>query len=149
MKTYQYTECGLSNVFIDDVDVVQDDQGEETYTIKNILGLHKVIAHAIISRPRQRMTGEEFRFLRSEMGLTQEEAGKRLGRDRVTISRWERGETTIDPAVETVMKVLAIEKLGIDPDLSVEEMASQSDWAVEVTEIRIDGKNPSQYRLAA
>ena len=149
MKTYQYTECGLSNVFIDDVDVVQDDQGEETYAIKNILGLHKVITHAIISRSRQRMTGEEFRFLRSEMGLTQEEAGKRLGRDRVTISRWERGETTIDPAVETVMKVLAVEKLGIDPALSVEEMASRSDWAVEVTEIRIDGKNPNQYRLAA
>ena len=47
------------------------------------------------------------------------------------------------------MKVLAVEKLGIDADLSVEEMASQSDWAVEVTEIRINGKNPSQYRLAA
>ena len=81
------------------------------------------------------MTGDEFRFLRSEMGLTQEEAGKLLGRDRVTISRWERGETTIDPAVETVMKALANEKLGIDSHLTVEEMASQSDWAVEVTEI--------------
>ena len=149
MKTYQYSECGLNHVFIDDVDVVQDDQGEETYTIRNILGLHKLIAHAIISRPRQRITGDEFRFLRSEMGLTQEEAGKLLGRDRVTISRCERGETTIDPAVETVMKALANEKLGIDPHLTVEEMASQSDWAVEVTKIRIDGRNPSHYRLAA
>ena len=149
MKTYHYTECGLSNVFIDDVDVVQDNQGEETYTIKNILGLHKLIAHTIVSRLRQRMTGNEFRFLRSEMGLTQEEAGKRLGRDRVTISRWERGETTIDPAVETVMKMLAIEKLGIDRDMTVEELASQADWAVEVSEIRIDGRDPSNYRLAA
>ena len=149
MKTYQYTECGLSNVFIDDVDVVQDSRGEETYTIRNILGLHKLIAHTIVSRPRQRMTGDEFRFLRSEMGLTQEEAGKRLGRDRVTVSRWERGETTIDPAVETVMKMLAIEKLGINRDMTVEELVSRADWAVEVSEIRIDGRDPSNYRLAA
>lgn len=45
--------------------------------------------------------------------------------------------------------MLAIEKLGIDRDMTVEELASQADWAVEVSEIRIDGRDASNYRLAA
>jgi len=148
VQSYRYTECGLDNVVIDGVEVQLDDHGEDTYSIRNILGLHKVIAHAIISRA-QNMTGAELRFLRSEMGFTQEQLAKLLSCDRVTISRWERGETTIDAASEMVVKLLAAEKLEVDRGMSVEQMARRADWAAEVTEIRIDGSNPANYRLAA
>lgn len=148
VKMYQYTECGLSDVYLHNVDVVQDDHGEETYRIINVLSLHKLIASVIIDRSRGSMTGEEFRFLRSEMGFTQEEMGKKLGRDRATIGRWERGAAIVGPAAETVMKLLAAEKLQIESDRSVEQMAS--DWTDAVAgTIRIDGEDPNNYQLLA
>ena len=64
-------------MFLEGVDVQQDNHGDEVYSIENILSLHKVIAHAIIGR-RGGLSGPELRFLRSEMGLTQEELAKRL-----------------------------------------------------------------------
>jgi len=144
-KIYRYTECGLDNVFLEGVDVLQDDHGDEVYRIENILDLHKLIAYAIISR-RGGLSGPELRFLRSEMGLTQEELAKRLGCTRVTISRWERNEEAINLNAEVVVKLLTAEKLDIDPDMSIEDMALNSDWSAQVTEIRIDGSDPQHYK---
>lgn len=143
-KIYRYTECGLDNVFLEGVDVQQDDHGEEVYSIENILSLHKMIAHAIISR-RSGLAGPELRFLRSEMGLTQEELAKRLSCTRVTISRWERDEETINFNAELIVKLLAAEKLDIDSDMTIEDMALNSDWSAQATEIRIDGSDPRHY----
>ena len=145
MKTYRYTECGLDNVFLEGVDVLQDDQGDEVYCIENILELHKMIAHAIISR-HGGLSGPELRFLRTEMGLTQEELAKRLSCTRVTISRWERDEETMNLNAEVIVKLLAAEKMGIDRDMSSEDMALNSDWSTQGTTIRIDGSDPSHYR---
>ena len=82
----------------------------------------------------------------SSQELTQEGLAKRLGNDLITISRWERGESAIDPNAEVVVKLLSAEKLGIDPDMTIEEMSLNSEWKAEVTEIRIDGSDPSDYR---
>ena len=144
-KVYRYTECGLDNVFLEGVHVQQDDHGEEVFSIENVRSLHKVIAHAIISR-RGGLSGPELRFLRSEMGLTQEELAKRLRCTRVTISRWERDEETMNLNAEVVVRLLAAEKMDIDPDMSIEDMALNSDWSAKVTEIRIDGSDPRRYR---
>ena len=143
---YRYTECGLDNVFIEGVDVVQDDHGETVCRIENVLGLHKTIAHAIIGRRGQAMSGPELRFLRSEMGLTQEEMAKILRRERVTVGRWERGENAIDSNAELVVRLLAAERLDINPDMTIEEMSRDTEWRAQVTEIRIDGSDPKHYR---
>ncbi len=37
------------------------------------------------------MTGKELKALRTRLGLTQDELGKRLGVARVTVARWEIG----------------------------------------------------------
>ena len=148
-NSYRYTECGLDNVFIEGVDVVQDDHGETVYRIPNVLGLHGTIAHAIIGRRGQAMSGPELRFLRSEMGLTQEEMAKLLQCGRVTVGRWERGESAIDPNAEIVARLLAAERLGVGPDMTVEEMSRNAEWRAQVTEIRIDGSDPKRYRPIA
>ena len=49
-----------------------DDAGEQVVTIRNVAGLHKAIATAIVMK-RANMTGKELRFLRTEMGMTQAE----------------------------------------------------------------------------
>ena len=43
-------------------------------------------------------------------------------------------------------KLAAAEKLDIDPGMTVEEMSLNAEWKAEVTEIRIDGSDPSDYR---
>ena len=145
-NSYRYTECGLNNVFIEGVDIVQDDHGETVYRIENVLGLHKTIAHAIIGRRGQAMSGPELRFLRSEMGLTQEEMAKILQHERGTVGRWERGESAIDPNAELVARLVAAGRLDIDPNMTIEEMSRDTEWRARVTEIRIDGSDPKHYR---
>ena len=69
MTPYQYTACGLDNVYLEKMNVVQDDAGEKF--IPAIGELHRVIAEGIITAPS--MTGKEIRFLRTEMGQNQDE----------------------------------------------------------------------------
>ena len=145
MNDYRYSECGLNNVFLQGVVVQEDDHGEEVYSIKNIRGLHTAIVHAIISR-RGAMSGSELRFMRSEMGMTQGQLAKVLQCTRGTIGRWERCEETINPSAEVVVKLLCAEKLGVSPDMTVEDMALCSEWRADATEIRIDGSNPGNYQ---
>lgn len=146
--SYRYTECGLDNVFIEDLEVMIDDKGAEVHCIPNILGLHKEIARGIICRHEHGMSGKELRFLRSEMGYTQEELADKLRVDRVTMSRWECGDQAISANAEVVVRLLAAEKLDIDPDMSVEELTGYPAWKAEATEIRIDGSNPKKYKPA-
>ena len=148
MIDYRYTECGLENVFIRNMAVVIDDAGEEVYTIANIVGLHRVIAHCIITSSKG-ITPSELRFLRTEIGLTQAELAQLVKKDHQTVGRWERGECPIDQNAEAVIRMMAAERLKIDTELSVEEMAKRCVPSAVVRKITIDGRNPNLYRALA
>jgi transcriptional regulator with XRE-family HTH domain len=147
-RDYRYEECGLDNVIIHGMEIVIDDAGDEVYRIRNILGLHKVIAHCLITRSHG-MLPEELRFLRTEMGLTQSELAQVVKKDHQTIGRWERGEKQIDQNAELVIRMYAAEKLGIDPQISVEELARRCVPSAELHVIKIDGTDPEAYRPIA
>jgi DNA-binding transcriptional regulator YiaG len=147
-REYLYTESGLDNVVIRDMHVETDEAGEEVYAIPNIIGLHKVIARCIITR-RHSIDPAELRFLRTEMGLTQAELAQVVKKDHQTIGRWERGETEIDPNAELVIRMLAAERLGIDPELSVEELAKRCVASAATDVIVIDGSDPDNYQPRA
>jgi transcriptional regulator with XRE-family HTH domain len=56
------------------------------------------------------MENDIFRRKRERLGLTQEELGKRLGKNRITIIRYESGETPIPKAVEMALKLIEAEE---------------------------------------
>jgi DNA-binding XRE family transcriptional regulator len=56
------------------------------------------------------MDRETFRRKRERLGLTQEELGKRLGKKRLTIYRYEVGESPIPKAIEMALKVVEAEE---------------------------------------
>ena len=56
------------------------------------------------------MDKDTFRRKRERLGLTQEELAKRLGKNRLTIIRYESGETPIPKAVEMALKVVEAEE---------------------------------------
>ncbi|MGC4409950.1 transcriptional regulator [Rhizobium rosettiformans] len=121
---HHYTECGLMNVFISGIDVCVDDDGDEVVSIPAVNELHRVIAHGIVSHSKG-MSGEELRFLRTEMGLTQTELANHVHRDKQSLGRWERGEIELDGSAEALIRRLAIEKLQL-PDAGIDELSRRS-----------------------
>lgn len=148
MGSYQYTECGLDNVFIEGMAVVQDHAGEETLEIASIGLLHSVIAEGIVMLP-SKMSGRELRFLRTEMGLTQEKLADVLKVTLLTVSRWEREESPIKDTAEMLIRLMAVEHLELKVKLDVDSVSAKVTRAARTSPIRIDGSNPSQYQLMA
>lgn len=151
MNRYHYTECGLQNVLIDGLVFHVDDAGDEIITIPAINELHMRIAQGIVSH-KHGMTGEELRFLRTEMGYTQSELAAVVHHDKQSIGRWERGEYDIDSAAEAIIRKLAMEKLNLGLDLGIEELSRQSVPTAQVQPINIKFANDNgtnSYELIA
>lgn len=144
---YHYTECGLDNVYIEGIQVFQDDDGDDVVQIPFINALHNSIALGIISHEKS-MSGNELRFLRTEMGLTQSELAVLIHVDRQTIGRWERGETVLDGSPETVIRQLAVEKLVLPFEKGIEQLAKSSVDSAEQQLINVR-LTESGYDLAA
>lgn len=144
MTAYRYKESGLDNVIIEGAHVLVDDSGEACVTIPNVNGLHKAIACGIVQR-RSTMIGRELRFLRTEMGMTQAELAAYVHREPLAISRWERSENEIDANAETLIRLLATEKLGL-PAMPVSEVAGWCVPTAQTPPLVIDGSDPENYR---
>lgn len=148
MTSYHYTECGLDNVYVVGFDPVVDDEGELVHKVSKINLLHRVIALEIVLHEHG-MSGKELRFLRTEMGMTQAELANRLHREALSIGRWERGETPMSSNAEALIRLIAIEKLDLHPDLTVEEMTLRCVPTAEPQLITIDGADPDNYQPVA
>lgn len=148
MKPYHYTECGLDSVFIEGMTSIEDHAGDETITIPAIGMLHQVIAEGIVTLP-SKMGGRELRFLRTEMGLTQEQLSETMKVTLLTISRWEREETPIKDTAEMLIRLMAAERLELNVKLDVDTVSSKVTLAPQKNPIMIDGSDPHQYQLIA
>jgi transcriptional regulator with XRE-family HTH domain len=56
------------------------------------------------------MDKDTFRRKHERLGLTQEEIAKRLGKNRISIIRYESGETPVPKAVEMALKLVEAEE---------------------------------------
>jgi DNA-binding transcriptional regulator YiaG len=86
---FHYVQSGLDDVWLTSgVEVVETEYGKG-FRIHHADELHEAIARSIINGTR-RLRGQEARFLRVLLNLSQEGMAKILGVDRATIIRWER-----------------------------------------------------------
>lgn len=147
---YRYAVSGLDDTIIRNLEVIHDDDGDIIYRLKNINGLHRAISHGILIQ-KTGISAKEIRFIRTEMGLTQEELGERLSVARGTISRWEsdNAKELIDPNAEFKFRHLAAQALNIDMNLSAEDMAKRCRWRAANRPIIIDGTDPEDYQAIA
>ncbi|MER8777601.1 helix-turn-helix domain-containing protein [Mesorhizobium sp. M0977] len=148
MNSHHYTECGLKNVYIDGLEFVVDDEGDEIITIPAVNELHGVISLGIISH-KHGISPEELRFLRTEMGYTQSELATLVHHDKQSVGRWERGEYDIDSSAETIIRQLAIEKLGLEPGFGMEELSRRSIPTVKTQPIQIHHNDEGYQLLSA
>jgi DNA-binding transcriptional regulator YiaG len=102
---FHYTQCGLDDVYLAGGVQVEETPYGEAFSVEHANELHEAIAKSIINDPRP-LRGQEARFLRVMLHLSQEAMAKALGVDRATIIRWERARdkalsTMQDTAVRT------------------------------------------------
>lgn len=149
MMAYRYRECGLDNVVIEGIEPCKDDEGDAVITIPNVPSLHRAIAAAVVKHAAG-ISGKELRFLRTEMGMTQAELARVVHHDAQSVGRWERGEVSIEPTAEALIRLLAIERLKPDVEWStVEELSARCVASAGSQPIIIDGSDPSDYRQRA
>ena len=92
-EMFKYEGCGLPNVWLVDGYKVKETPYGEAFSIENIEDLHKAIGLHLVSLPRK-LTGNELRFLRKEMGLSQKRFGNLVGRNEQSIAIWEKTDGT-------------------------------------------------------
>lgn len=106
--TYHYTESGLDTVFLENGYEYKNHPGGRTVTIQDIDGLHRAIGRALVAK-RQRLTGKEFRYLRTELLLSQANLASVLKVTELTIGRWEKGQTEIPLSAEAIVRIMFAE----------------------------------------
>ena len=99
----QYRACGLDDVYLVNGFTITESEGDEVISVENIEELHEAIAVKLITSPAK-LKPAEFRFLRNNMDLTQAELGERLGVDVQMIGRYERGDNSIPPPVDQLLR---------------------------------------------
>jgi DNA-binding transcriptional regulator YiaG len=121
---YRYTGCGLGNVWLLNGYELRATPYGESVAIDNLAGLQRAIAQAIVDKPGP-LAGEEIRFLRTELDLSQRCLGELLGRTAQSVALWEkRGTKSVPDAVGYLLR--HIYRQHIDArSVYVEEVARQ------------------------
>lgn len=111
--TYQYTMCGLDYVYLRNGYRKHTTDYGEGISIAHADGLDKAIARNVVLSTA-RLRGQEVRFFRSLVHLSQAELALRLGVKRITVARWESAPNTPipGPADRLVRLVSACELFG-------------------------------------
>ena len=104
-KPYHYRACGLDDVYLlSGFERKETAYGPTTF-IHDVPGLHRAIGLNLTESPKP-LSPREFRFLRKNMNLTQEHLAKRLRVDAQTVARYEKDQTSIPGATDTVLRMM-------------------------------------------
>lgn len=94
---FHYMACGLDNVWLANGFTIKETKYGRGVSIQDVDGLHRLLASSLVEK-KGLLTGKEFRFLRVQLGLTQQGLGKLMGDvSENAVSLWERKDTV--PAI--------------------------------------------------
>jgi len=103
--TYHYSECGLSNVYlVNGFNIIETSLGK-AFSIHDVDGLHRAIGVFLILNHKD-LSGNEIRFLRHEMLMSQKTLSGLLGISEQEIRRWENGKIKIPKPSESLLRLL-------------------------------------------
>src|ERR1700733_12566799 len=108
---YHYTESGLDTVYLlNGYEIVKSSKGTGV-KIQDLDGLHVAIGRTIIEN-KKKLSGSEFRFLRTELLMSQAALAQLLHVKELTIARWEKGQTKIPVTADATIRLLYGEHIG-------------------------------------
>jgi len=106
--SYRFTECGLRNVKLQGVEIARCPEcGDEQVIIPRLDELMRTLVFAVISQP-YRLQGEDVRFLRKYLKMTQTEFASYLDIDKTNLSKWENNEDKIGEQSDRLIRSIAL-----------------------------------------
>lgn len=114
---FHYVACGLPNVWLSNgFTVTEDEAGESFFSIADVRDLHRAIGH-FLTEKESGLTGEEFRFLRTELRMSRKTLADLLGYSDEAIKKWESGENRIHKLADANLRQLFLEAQSEDGTL--------------------------------
>src|SRR5215813_15453270 len=147
IENHRYTESGLSNVVLVDVEVRRcQNCGEITVSIPRIEELHRTLAMALI-RQTGRLAPSEIRFLRKWLGWSGVDFAKRMGTKPETVSRWENGKATMGPQADRLLRLFIAKETPV-LEYPVDVLAQVAADKGPSTPVRVElAKGPKGWRF--
>lgn len=109
--TYHYTICGLEYVHLVNGYTVHETEYGRGVSIEHSDDLDLAISLGVL-RSHARLRGQEVRFLRSLLDMSQTHLATLLGNKRITVQRWESKPRTKIPRTEDrLLRIVAAERL--------------------------------------
>ncbi|WDP92435.1 MAG: helix-turn-helix domain-containing protein [Desulfobacter sp.] len=104
-EVYHYTESGLDNVYLCNVDIYKCECGEEVASIPSLIEVGAAIGLCLIKK-RTYLNGEELKFLRKNAGLNAKSFAEFIGVNKSTFSRWENNKQSIDKSNDRLVRLV-------------------------------------------
>jgi DNA-binding transcriptional regulator YiaG len=118
--SYHYTESGLDHVWLENGYKIETHKNYgELVSINNARGLHEAIGRWLVAQPRT-LTGAEFRFLRTELDMSQRTLAEILGAKEQSLAKWEKGRDrpVANKSAERLLRLAYINYLDGKPEFS-------------------------------
>lgn len=100
--------CGLDNVWLENGYTEKKTAYGKAVSIDSVENLHQVIALSLCEK-KSRLTGKEFRFIRTMMDMSQAGVAKVLGVTEQSVSLWER-TGKVPKSADTLTRMLYLAK---------------------------------------
>jgi DNA-binding transcriptional regulator YiaG len=108
-----YRLCGLDNVWLASGYQIKDTKYGRAVSVSDTEGLHRLLTLALIKKAGL-LSGKEFRFLRVQLGLSQQGLGRFLGGlSENAVSLWER-KNTVPAIYDHWLRLMMIAKFSGD-----------------------------------
>ncbi|MDR2031204.1 MAG: helix-turn-helix domain-containing protein [Azoarcus sp.] len=87
---HHYLGSGLPDVWLENgYHIKQHEEHGEIVSVEDVYGLHRAIGEAV-ARNASPLSGAEFRFLRKELGMSQESLARLIGKSSQAVALWEK-----------------------------------------------------------
>lgn len=120
-KRHHYTECGLSNIYLFGLQF-SDDNDDKCLIIPCVGVLHELISR-ILAEQQNTLTGEEFYFLRGELGMNIKTVAENLHAHDSVLQRWQ-DNNEVDGDIERTFRELVLKSLSEEISVKETEVSS-------------------------
>ncbi len=127
---YLFSESGLSNLVLKNISIIKCVEcGNSDPIISKPKAIIREMARAIVNKPFG-LTGEEIRFLRKYLGMSQDTFANHLHSDKAVLSRWENDHEPVGSKSDLLIRTITVilgEGLGADSEKVVKNFPKIED----------------------
>lgn len=136
---YHYKISGLDNVYLKGgvTEYICPKCGTKSTVIKNVIGLHHVIAQAL-AKAKRRLAGNELRFLREQLGFSAEDIADMVEYNEDHIRKIESGTQVPKAPYEMFLRVAVMHGVKA-PEYNLRELGDRKEYKLE--ELKFVNKN--------